>query len=124
MKYKNGDIYALKDYGKVYRGDDMSALNVIFRLGNFKSKILDPIGSNVIYGSSGNWGINENNWYSWQFIDLIDGKSIMSDRWRGGNSRLVKCLHQGGGTYNGKLNYSLFNQEFRKHIQKVTGFNE
>ena len=121
LDYKNGVEYALKDYGKVYRGDDMSALNVVFRLGGFKTEILDKLGSGLIYGSSGNWcsgvkyGETVNNWASWKNIILKDGKPFLGNR-------KVKVLHQGGGIFRGKLNYDLFNDEFRKYVQKVTQF--
>jgi hypothetical protein len=122
MRYMRGEEYALKDFGKIYRGDSMSSLNVVFHLGRFKSKILDPHGSKIIYGGSGNWSKDGNNWWSWDDIHSDGGKSIMLDGGRGTGDRIVKCLHQGGAHKSDKLNFNLFNSKFRHHLKDVTGF--
>lgn len=127
--YKEGRVLALKDYGKIYKGDDMSSLNVIFRLGNYKTKILDPKGSPIIYGSSGNGkegpnGIEDrNHWATWKTIYFDGNKCIMPSDGRTGD-RVIKILHQGGGFNMQKLDYKLFNPEFKKYIQEITKFNE
>lgn len=132
MKYKNGEIQALKDFGKVYQGDDMSSLNVVFRTYGYKSLILDPLGSNLIYGSSAN-NRSSNlycapsvqqcyngifyNWSSWYDVKYNGKKCMLNDR-------IVKVLHQGGGTSKSKMNLDLFNSEFREYVKKVTGMDE
>ena len=123
MRYQNGVEWALKDFGKVYKGDSMSSLNVVFHCNGFNAKILDPFGSDLIYGGSGNWGKDGNSWSSWQDIYFDGTKSIMPDGGRGTGVRTVKCLHQGGGYKSDKLNFGLFNTEFRKHLEKITGFS-
>ena len=98
----------------------MSSLNVVFRNYGYNSLILDPKGSNKIYGSSGNWSYKISNWDNWKEIYFNGEKSIMPDGGRGTGDRQIKVLHQGGGTWDKKLNFNLFNEEFRKHIRLVT----
>lgn len=133
MDYNEGRELALKDFGKIYKGDDMSGLNVVFRLGGFKSVILDPKGSNIVYGASGNWCDRSryrlsdgtvNNWSSWKDIYFDGQNCIMPDGGRGTGSRIVKILHQSGGLYKDKLNFDLFNNEFRKYLTKITNFDK
>jgi hypothetical protein len=118
--YKEGRRVALNKYGKIYAGDDMSSLNVVFRNYGYNTLILDPKGSDKIYGSSGNWSYSISNWDNWKEIYFNGQKSIMPDGGRGTGDRQIKILHQGGGTWNQKLNFNLFNEEFRKHIRLVT----
>jgi hypothetical protein len=130
---------ALKDFGRFYRGDCQSGLNIIFRLGGYKSLILDKFGNGLIYNASGNetGGIENdkemtpssngngcNNWRAWKYIFFNGSKCIMPDFSGKIGDRIVKVLHQGGGTWEPKLSWDLFNIEFRKYLEKVTNFLE
>jgi hypothetical protein len=117
--YRNGKIAALKDYGKFYKGDDQSSLNVVFRLYGFKSLILDPVDSDLIYGASGNWYIDNNSWDSWKYIFFDGKKSIMPNFGLNTKEKIVKVLHACGGTQDGKLNNNLFNPDFRKYLENI-----
>lgn len=131
-------------YGRLlyrqYKGDCQSALNVVIRLSGLNSKILDPLGSKVIYGGYGNWSGEKppyeippsvrsngaNNWPAWKYIyfDKELNKCILPDNGIGVGNRIVKVLHQGGGYSPDKLGFDLFNENFRKKLQEITGFNE
>jgi hypothetical protein len=112
-----------------YRGDCQSALNVVFRLGGLRTRILDPIGGNIYYGSSASFNsgngyvapsiINEYNgkfynWSSWYDIEYINNQYHL-------NGKVVKNLHKGGGgTFKSdKLDIDLFNPSVREKIQKI-----
>ena len=132
MDYMTGKQMALTKY-RQYKGDDMSALNIIFKLGGFNCLILDPKGSNIIYGASGNWTgekdndipqsiINNNvfnGWRSWKYIYFNGKNCIMPDLGIGVGDRIVKVLHQCGGTMKNKLSWDLFNSEFKKYLYKI-----
>lgn len=118
--YKQGRKKALKKYGKVYDGDDMSSLNIVFRNYGYDSLILDPKGSKEIYGASGNWSYGRSNWDNWKEIYFDGKRSIMPDGGRQTGDRQVKILHQGGGFRTDKLSFDLFNPDFRKYIQTIT----
>lgn len=132
LSYKSGEIYALKDYGKIYKGDDMSSLNVTFRLGGFKTKILDSIDTNLIYGARGNFDSHNGycaesikqayggifyNWSSWFDIKSDMTNFILQDK-------IVKVLHHSGGTNELKLNFDLFSRGTREYVKRITGFDK
>lgn len=119
--YRNKIIRPLSDREWA---DDQYALNVVFKIYGYKSLILDPKNSKLIYGASGNWNHGKTNWDSWKDIDFINNKFIMKDGGRGTGDREIKILHCCGGTNPDKLNYNLFNDETRKHITRITGFHE
>jgi hypothetical protein len=122
--YRNGKIAALKDYGKFYKGDDQCSLNIVFRSYGFKSLILDPIDSDLIYGASGNWYIDNNPWDSWKYIYFDGEKCVMPNLGIVCGDRIVKCLHQCGGPRSSKLEWSLFNKEFQEYLKKITNIDD
>jgi hypothetical protein len=137
MDYMTGKQMALTKY-RLYKGDDMSSLNIIFRLGGFDTLILDKKGSNVIYGSSGNGtgetdndmpeSVRENRvancWRSWKYIYFNGKDCIMPDLGIGVGDRIVKILHQGGGTMKNKLSFDLFGLGFHKYLKEIIGFSK
>ena len=133
LDYAFGKQKALDgSFGKVYDGDCQLALNVIIKIKNYKCHILDKYGSGVIYNSSGNWTgekdnyqpnflRNEpNNWKSWRYIYFDGDKCIMPDLGIGCGNRIVKCLHQGGGSRHSKLEWEFFNEDFQEYLRKIT----
>lgn len=125
---------------RTYKGDCQSSLNVVFKLGGLKTLILDPLGSKLVYGASGNWngenatgeipesakGNGANCWPAWKYIyyDEKLNKCILPDKRIGIGDRIVKNLHQGGGYWDTKLGFDLFNSEFRKYLTKITGYGK
>jgi hypothetical protein len=132
LDYAFGRQQALNgSFGKVYDGDCQSALNVIIKIKNYKCHILDKYGSGVIYNSSGNWtGETDNyqpeflegpnHWKSWKYIYFDGEKCVMPDMGIGCGNRIVKCLHQGGGSRLSKLEWGFFNKEFQEYLKKIT----
>ncbi len=112
---------------------EQGSFNLIFKLGGYKTKILDPIGSSVFYGPSANMYdedvkdnpehiINEwtyNGWQSWRKIIYKEDKF-----WLYGKQ--VKLLHQAGGgnaKTAQKLTFDMFNAETAKRIKEITNFD-
>lgn len=129
LAYNDNKVYSINSNGKKYAGDDQMSLNVVFKLFGYKTKILDPTRSSVVYGSSGNWSGEpmsvENHWPSWKNIYLNkDGQAIIPDKGYGLGDRVAKILHQGGGFCKEKLSFSMFNNKFAEHLKKITGFNQ
>ena len=132
LDYALGKQMALDgSFGKVYDGDCQCSLNVVCRLGNFNVYILDKYGSGIIYNGSGNWtGETDNdqpeflegpnNWKSWKYIYFDGEKCVMPDLGIGCGDRIVKCLHQGGGSRSSKLEWGFFNKEFQEYLKKIT----
>lgn len=137
LNYAYGRAKALERFGKIWPGDCQSALNVVFKLGGYKTLILDKFQSGLVYNASGNWtGENNddkpaslegaiNNWAAWKFINLNENNEpILPDLGCQEGERKVRILHSGGGYHAHKLAFDLFNPEFQKHLEKITGFKE
>lgn len=132
LDYAFGKQKALLLFGKNYDGDCQMSLNVIFRLGNYKTIILDKNGSGVIYNASGNWtgGKNDhrpacldwhpNNWTSWKYIYFNGKDCIMPDLGIGCGDRIVKCLHHCGGDLKYKLSWDFFDKNFLPYLKYIT----
>lgn len=78
---------------------------------NWKSKIIDPIGSSVYYGISNLWG-DKTHWDSWKMINIINNELIL-------NNKKVKVLHHGGGHGAQKLDFNLFSEETKQYLEKI-----
>jgi lipopolysaccharide biosynthesis glycosyltransferase len=78
---------------------------------NYKTKILDPIESNVYYGISNLYG-NNTHWDSWKDIHLIDNELVL-------NNKKVKVLHHGGGHDAKKLDFDLFSDEVKNKLKQI-----
>lgn len=104
MLYVNAGIHStsggkfLEDWYKtcMERGHDFpfgeqGVLNYLFHSGNYNSKLLDPVESNIYYGSSTMDGDNSNWWKSWKnFVVVGDHLEY--------NGKRIKMLHIMGGS--------------------------
>lgn len=90
---------------------EQSVLNEMVHTGDWKWKILDPIDSNVYYGTANTWG-TITHWDSWKEINVVDGKLIL-------NNKVVKVLHHAGGSQPDKLNFSMFNDETKLFLDRI-----
>lgn len=88
---------------------EQTVLNRLLATGKYKYKILDPIDSNVYYGVSALYGTST-HWDSLKDITVIDNKLIL-------NNKIVKIIHQAGGSKPVKLQPELFNNSTIKHLQ-------
>jgi len=122
QKYLNAGLVAvtnklfLEDWMKrnIAYGNDMpfqeqSILNEIAP--DWKTKIIDPIESNVYYGISNLYG-NNTHWDSWMDIQLIDNELIL-------NNKKVKVLHHAGGSVAIKLDFDLFNEKVKQYLIQI-----
>lgn len=90
---------------------EQTILNILAR--KYKTLIIDPKDSKVYYGVSGLYG-EVTHWDSWMDIK-VDGKDLVL------NKKLVKIIHQAGGTRNDKMGFYMFNNETRKRLIEITG---
>ena len=123
QKYLNAGLVAvtnklfLEDWMKrnIAYGNDMpfqeqSVLNEI--ASNWKTKIIDPIESNVHYGTSNLYG-ERTHWDSWGSIKIINNELIL-------NNKKVKVLHHAGGHHTiNKLDFNLFNNEIKQYLTNI-----
>ncbi len=108
---------------------EQDSLNLLFHSGKFKTKILDENAANVFYGPSSQYitlgrkppkSIEPYGNYfceSWLDINLKNGKPML----HGKRIPLVHACHGGKGP---KLQYDIFNEEFKEYLRKITGINE
>ena len=78
---------------------------------SWKTKIIDPIDSNVYYGISNLYG-NKTHWDSWMNINLINSELVL-------NNKKVKVLHHGGGHNATKLDFNLFNDKVKQYLYQI-----
>jgi lipopolysaccharide biosynthesis glycosyltransferase len=97
------------EFGNQMPFQEQTVLN--FMTKDWKTKIIDPIESNVYYGISNLYGDNT-HWDSWMDIQLIENELIL-------NNKKVKVLHHGGGHGAIKLDFNLFNKEVKQHLNKI-----
>lgn len=79
---------------------------------DIKTKILDPIESNVHYGISGLFG-TETHWDSWGEIVLNENKELIL------RNKTVKVLHHAGGHNRNKLDFNMFSQEIKERLNEI-----
>lgn len=82
-----------ESYGPTGGGENDS-LNIIFHSGKYKSKILDPYGSNISYGVNNVWG-TKTNWDSWSEIYVKNNRLYLDSPL--GYPVMIKVLHVAGG---------------------------
>lgn len=97
------------EYGNQMPFQEQTVLNHISL--NWKTKIIDPINSDVYYGISNLYGYNT-HWDSWKEIQLINDELIL-------NNKKVKILHHGGGHGAKKLDFDLFNDEVKLRLNTI-----
>jgi lipopolysaccharide biosynthesis glycosyltransferase len=97
------------EFGNQMPFQEQTVLN--YMSNDFKTKIIDPIESNVYYGISNLYG-NHTHWDSWMDIQLIENELIL-------NNKKVKVLHHGGGHGAIKLDFNLFNKETKQYLEKI-----
>jgi len=97
------------EYGNQMPFQEQTVLNHIST--NWKTKIIDPIHSDVYYGISNLYG-NNTHWDSWKEIQLINNELIL-------NNKKVKILHHGGGHGAKKLDFDLFNNEVKNKLTQI-----
>ena len=109
---------------------EQGTYNCLFHSGKYKTKILDPLGGDLFYGSSANidahpeniplsvqkeYG-NFTNWGSYQDIEYKDNKFWLYNK-------QVKALHfAGGGTWknSNKMDFDLFNPKIIPELRRIT----
>ena len=113
---------------------DQNWMNVLFHYGSYNSKILDPLGGNLFYGTSANIpsSINKyeipehiikeykiSNWTSWKDIEYKN-----ENFWLYGKE--CKLLHfAGGGSSSAiKLSFDMFNPDIIDKLKEITQCNE
>jgi len=92
---------------------EQSVLNMMAHTEDWKLKILDPIDSNVYYGVSNVWG-TETHWDSWKEISVVNDQLVL-------NGKVVKVLHEAGGSKPEKLNFDMFSEQTKEFLTKVCG---
>jgi hypothetical protein len=83
---------------------------------NRKTKILDPITSEIYYGVSNLYG-DDTHWDSWKQIQIVNDELLL-------NNKKVKVLHHGGGHGAKKLDFDLFNDEVKYKLIQIIDSNE
>jgi len=98
------------EFGNQMPFQEQTILNII--ADNWKTKILDPLESDVYYGTSNLYG-TDTHWDSWKDIKLKENMLIL-------NNKKVKILHHAGGhnTIN-KLDFNLFNNEVKQYLINI-----
>ncbi len=89
---------------------DQDVLNELFYSKNFRVKLLDPIESNVHWGTSFEWGTT-GTWDSWKLIKVVDDHLEI-------NNKRIKMLHSAGGGGFPKLS-DVVTKEVEEFIQEI-----
>jgi hypothetical protein len=97
------------EFGNQMPFQEQTVLNLMTN--DWKTKIIDPMESNVYYGISNLYGGNT-HWDSWMGIQLIENELIL-------NNKKVKVLHHGGGHGATKLDFNLFNEEVKQYLTQI-----
>ena len=99
---------------------EQDTFNLFFHSGKFKSKILDSLGSNLIYGSSSNKDCSikdtsdrKSHVKNWKDIEYKNGQFFL-------DNKIVKRLHYGGGFCKRKMGYELFSDDIANKIKEIT----
>lgn len=133
--WANYNRYLINKYGSMHNTNgecpivEQGSYNLIAYYNNkYKIKLLDPENGDCYCGASANFnnGNNHkpletiedygaNHWDSWYSIAESADNSFL-------NGKRVNILHNcAGGTR--KLNFNLFNPEYRKYLTKITGYD-
>jgi hypothetical protein len=92
---------------------EQGALNVLFYSGKYKTKLLDPLESNVHYGTSNCDGNRPACHYdSWKEIRVLDNELYLKHK-------KVKVLHQAGAGLP-RFTPDLFNHETLVYLEQIT----
>lgn len=102
-------MYKNIQYGNQMPFQEQTVLNHITL--NYKTKVLDPINSNVYYGISNLYG-SITHWDSWNQINLVNTELIL-------NNKKVKVLHHAGGHNAKKLDFNLFNDDVKHRLIQI-----
>lgn len=124
-EYANCGLYAIKNrqilndwielnkkIGQEFSHFEQDTFNICIRnIPNLNIKLLDPIESNLYYGTANLYGKARHN-ESWKDVVVKDGKFYL-------NNKLIKAFHDaGGGSYRLDIDH-LFSSEVAKHIKEL-----
>lgn len=103
-------------------GHENDTLCMLFQSGQYTTKILDPLGTEVSYGLSNVWG-TEHHWESWKDLYVKDDKLMLDDP-NTGKTMHVKVMHQAGGSASvypmRPWMDSLFTDDVKEYFKKIT----
>jgi lipopolysaccharide biosynthesis glycosyltransferase len=97
------------EFGNNMPFQEQTVLNML--ASNWKTRIIDTVDSDVYYGISNLYG-NHTHWDSWKDIQLINHELHL-------NNKQVKVLHHGGGHGAIKLDFNLFSEQVKQHLNKI-----
>jgi hypothetical protein len=114
---------ACQDIGHQLEGGEQDVLNLMFQSKHYTTKILDPLVTNVSYGTGSNsWG-TDTHWDSWKELYVEDDKLMLDDP-NTKKSMEIKVLHQAGGSASvypmRPWMDSLFTDEVKEYFRKIT----
>ena len=98
-------------FGNMLSFQEQSVLNRMVHEEDWKHRMLDPVDGNVYYGLSNAWG-ERTHWDSWKEIKIVNDELIL-------DNKVVKILHQAGGSAKNKLQPNMFNQETLSYFNKI-----
>lgn len=99
-------------YGKNYQAFEQDIFNLmITSTQGLNIKLLDPIDSNIYYGTSNSYGKTRHN-ESWKDVVLKDGKCYL-------NNKLIKAFHDAGGAEHRLDIDNLFSEEVATHLKQI-----
>jgi len=124
-RYVNCGLYAIKrkelinkwielngKYGEKFTHFEQDTFNImIHSIPGLNVKFLDPIDSNVYYGTSNLYGKKRHH-DSWKDVVVKDGKCYL-------NNKLVKAFHDAGGDEIRLEIDNLFSEETAEHLKKI-----
>lgn len=128
FKYYNLGLFAIrknekfiKEWIQMNRDEGMNYLlfeqdtfnKLLLNNNSLKVKLLDPPEEKLYYGVANSYG-TITNWDSWKDIQIVDSKLYL-------NNKLIKVLHNAGGSDVEKLNIDkLFKEPIVTHLKKIT----
>lgn len=100
------------EYATNYQHRENDTFNVLFHLRDYNSKVLDPFGSDVCWGTSLNEG-KKTFWESWKRIKVVGNDHLEID------GKRIKMLHLAGGLAVRPPIKELVTKDVREYIEEV-----